>query len=69
VESTDIVSYLALHTSFVTAEQLKARKDIEATANNQFLNVWVRDVCDRKVAGKCFLTGQVRVTTDSFIRI
>ena len=42
VQCIGIVSYLVLQTSFVTAEQLKARKGLEA--NNQFLNGWVKDV-------------------------
>ena len=41
----------------MTAEQLKARKGLEA--NNQFLNGWVKDVCKRKVAGKYVITGRV----------
>ena len=42
VESIDIVSYLVLRTSFVTAEQLKAQKGQEA--QNQFLNCCVKEL-------------------------
>ena len=58
VETIDTVSYLVLRTSFVTAEQLKARKGLEAY--NQFVSDWVKDVSNRKVAGKCVVTGRVR---------
>ena len=58
VESVDIVSYLVLRTSFVTAEQLKARKGLEAY--NQFVSGWVKDVKNWKAAGKCVVTGRVR---------
>ena len=57
VESIDTISYLVLWASFVTAEQLKARKGLEAY--NQFVSGWVKDVTNRKVAGKCVVTGQV----------
>jgi len=46
VESIDIISYLVLWTSFVTAEQFKAQKGLEA--NYQFLNRWVKDVCTKQ---------------------
>ena len=58
VESLDTVSYLVLRTSFVTVEQLKSQKGLEAY--NQFVSGWVKDVSNRKVAGKCVVTGQVR---------
>ena len=55
--AADIVSYLVLQTSFLTARQFKARKGLEAY--NQFVNGWVKDVCSRKVAGKHVVTGRV----------
>ena len=58
MESIDTVSYLVLRTSFVTAEQFKARKGLEAY--NQFVSGWVKDVNNRKVAEKCAVTGRVR---------
>ena len=64
MESINIVSYLVLQTSFVTAEQLKAQKGLEA--NNQFLYSWVKDVCNQKVAGKCVVTGQVTTSSHRF---
>ena len=57
VEAADIVSYLVLQTSFITAKQFKARKSLEAY--NQFICGWVKEVCNRKVAGKFVVTGRV----------
>ena len=57
VESVDIVSYLVLRTSFAMAEQLKARKGLEAF--NQLVSGWVKDVKNWKVAGKSVVTGRV----------
>lgn len=57
VEAADIVSYLILQTSFITAKQFKARKSLEAY--NQFVSGWVKEVCNRKVAGKFVVTGRV----------
>ena len=57
VEAADIVSYLVLQTSFITAKQFKARKSLEAY--NQFVSGWVKEVCNRKVAGKFVVTGRV----------
>ena len=42
VDATDLLSYLVLGTSFITAEQFKARKGLEAY--NQFCSGWVKDV-------------------------
>ena len=56
MESIDTVSYLVLRTSFVTAEQLEAWKGLEAY--NQFVGGWVKDVSNRKVSGKCVVTGR-----------
>ena len=57
VEACDLVAYLVLQTSFVTAKQFKARKGLDAY--NQFISGWVKDVCTRKVAGKYLTTGRV----------
>ena len=57
VEAADIVSYLVLQTSFITAKQFKARKSLEAY--NQFVSGWVKEVCNRKVSGKFVVTGRV----------
>ena len=40
VDACDIVSYLVLQTSFLSAQQFKARKSLEAY--NQFVNGWVK---------------------------
>ena len=42
VEACDLVSYLVLQTSFITASQFKVRKGLEAY--NQFVCGWVKDV-------------------------
>ena len=57
VDACDLVSYLVLQTSFVTAKQFKAHKGLEAY--NQFVCGWVKEVKTRKVAGKHLTTGRV----------
>ena len=57
VDACDLVSYLVLQTSFVTAKQFKARKGLEAY--NQFVCGCVKEVKTRKVAGKYLTTGRV----------
>ena len=57
IEAVDIVSYLVLQTSFITAKQFKARKSLKAY--NQFMSGWAKEVCNRKVAGKFVVTGRV----------
>jgi len=57
IEACDLVSYLVLQTSFVTAKQFKARKGLEAY--NQFVSGWVKDVHNRKIDGKYLTTGRV----------
>ena len=42
VSAADIVSYLVLQTSYITAKQFKAHKSLEAY--NQFVSGWVKDV-------------------------
>ena len=42
VDARDLVSYLDLETSFVTAKQFKARKGLEAYS--QFVSGWVKEV-------------------------
>ena len=60
VESSDIVSYLVLQTSFISAQQFKARKSLEAF--NQFISGWIKDVKAWKIHGKCVVTGKVSYT-------
>ena len=57
VDACDLVAYLVLQTSFVSSKQFKARKGLEAY--NQFVSGWVKDVCNRKIAGKYLTTGRV----------
>ena len=57
VDGSDIVSYLVLQTSFVTAKQFKAHKSMEAY--NQFVCGWVKDVHSWSAASKCIVTGKV----------
>ena len=57
VDGSDIVSYLVLQTSFVTAKQFKAHKSMEAY--NQFVCGWVKDVRSWNAASKCIVTGKV----------
>ena len=42
LEMCDLISYLVVLTSFVTAKQFKARKGVEGY--NQFVNGWVKEV-------------------------
>ena len=53
----DLVSYLVLQTSFVTSNQFKAYKSLEAY--NQFVCGWVKEVSARVVAGKYVVFGYV----------
>lgn len=57
MEASDIVSYLVLQTSFLTAKQFKAYKSLESY--NQFVSGWVKDVEGWNTHGKITVTGQV----------
>jgi hypothetical protein len=57
VDASDLVAYLVLQTNFITTQQFKAHKSLEAY--NQFVCGWVKDVCNYKVAGKFLTTGRV----------
>ena len=57
VDACDLVSYLVLKTSFMTATQFQARKGLEAY--NQFVCGWVKDVKTKKVSGKYLTCGRV----------
>ena len=48
VEASDLVAYLVLQTNFITAQQFKSYKSLEAY--NQFVCGWVKDVFNYKVA-------------------
>ena len=55
VEATDMVSFLVLETSFVTAKLYKAHKSMEAY--NHFVHGWVKEVCARNINRKSVVTG------------
>ena len=57
VEAGDLVSYLVLQTSYITAKQFKAHKSLEAY--NQSTSGWVRDVHVWNIADKYVVTGKV----------
>lgn len=57
VDASDIVSYLVLQTSFVTAKQFKAHKSLEAY--NQFVCGWVKDVQAFQMNAKFVVTARV----------
>ncbi len=61
VEASDLVSFLVLETSFVTAKQFKAHKSMEAY--NQFVSGWVKDVSGWTVSQKIVVTGRVSYHT------
>ena len=58
VDVCDLLSYLVLETSFVTAQQFKARKGLDAY--NQFLCGWVKEVKSFLLNGKHVSVGRVR---------
>ena len=41
IEECDLVSYLVIHTSFISMRQFKARKGLEAY--NQFIRGWIKE--------------------------
>ncbi len=57
VEASDLVSYLVLQTSFVTAKQFKAHKSLESC--NQFVCGWVKEVKTYIKGEKFLITGHV----------
>ena len=61
VDASDIVSYLVLQTSFISAKQFKAHHSMEAY--NQFSNGWVKDV------RACAAVGEKRVVTGRVSRL
>ena len=60
VEASDLVSYLVLQTSFLTAEQFKAHKGLESY--NQFVSGWVKEVKTWKRGEKFLTTGHVSLS-------
>jgi len=67
VDSSDLISYLVLQTSYITAKQYKARKGLEAY--NQYVYGWVKDVSTRKVCRKYLTTAQVSRVASYFLPI
>ena len=63
VDASDLVSYLVLQTSYLTAKQFKSHKSLEAY--NQFVSGWVKEVVAWSVAetNKLLVTGRVIVDT------
>ena len=59
VDACDLLSYLVIQTSFVTAKQFKARKGLEAY--NQFVCRWIKDVSIRKIAEKYVVSSRVSI--------
>ena len=57
VDASDLVSYLVLHTSFITAKQFKAHKGLESY--NQFVCGWIKEVKTWKKFEKFIVTGRV----------
>jgi len=57
VEDCNLLSYLVLRTSFISMDQFKARKGLEAY--NQFVSGWLKEVNVRKIAEKILIIGRV----------
>ena len=57
VDACDLLSYLVLQTSFISAEQFKARKGLQAYY--QFVCGWVKEIATHKIAGKYVTIGKV----------
>ena len=57
VDSCDLLSYLVLKTSFLTVEQFRARKGLDAY--NQFVSGWVKDVKIWNILDKHLAIGRV----------
>jgi len=53
----DLVSYLVLKTSFLTIEQFRVRKGLDAY--NQFVSGWVKDIKIWSVSDKYLTVGRV----------
>lgn len=59
VDSCDLLSYLVLKTSFLTLEQFRARKGLDAY--NQFVSGWVKEIKTWNVSDKYLTVGRVSV--------
>ena len=65
VDACDLVSYLVIQTSYMTSEQFKSRKALEAY--NQFVSGWVKDVSVTKISEKYLTTGRVIYLACAFV--
>ena len=63
VDAADMLSYLVLQTSYLTSQQFKARKSLQAY--NQFISGWVKDVKTWLISGKYLVKGKVSVVSRS----
>ncbi len=63
VEACDLVSYLVLQTSFITAKQFKAHKSLESY--NQFVCGWIKDGKVWKKGGKLVVTSDMAQSVQS----
>ncbi len=59
VDAADMLFYLVLQTSYLTSQQFKARKSLQAY--NQFISGWVKDVKTWLISGKYLVKGKVSV--------
>ena len=57
LDASDLVSYLVLQTSYVSAKQFKAHKSMEAY--NQFFSGWVKEVRGWSILDKTVVIGRV----------
>lgn len=57
IDSCDLVSYLVLKTSFLTQEQFRARKGLDAY--NQFISGWIKEIITWSVLDKYLTVGRV----------
>ena len=64
LEMCDLISYLVVLTSLVTAKQFKARKGVEGY--NQFVNGWVKEVSIRKISGKYLSKGRIEMLVSKY---
>ena len=55
VDSCDLLSYLVLKTNFLTVEQFRARKGLDAY--NQFVSGWVKEIKTWHVLDKYLTVG------------
>ena len=57
VDAADLLSYIVLQTSYLSSQQFKARKSLEAY--NQFVCGWVKEVKTWLVSEKYLVKGRV----------